>query len=234
MNNNLLKLKIKQRLNKLASMDYDNIEDWQIQEAVNKAQLEWVRRQLHGDNATKEGDEMSVKRIDDLQILLTPFSLKGKEYPTYFESSHIPFDYMAFKRVSAQAVSDCCKEPRIMEVYLAEEANADLLLVDRNKKPDFEWAETFCTLFGNKVRIYKDPTFNLVNTKLIYYRLPRVVEFKGAMNPENSKYYTADQELEFKDDIVELIIDEAAALLAADIESMTQYQRGVQQAERNN
>jgi hypothetical protein len=48
MDNKLIQLKIKQRLNKLASFDYDNIESWQIQEAFNKAQLEWTRRVIHG------------------------------------------------------------------------------------------------------------------------------------------------------------------------------------------
>ena len=68
MNNNLLQIKIKQRLNKLASFDYDNIECWMIQEAFNKAQLEWVRRRLHGLNALKESSEQSVTVVDDLQI----------------------------------------------------------------------------------------------------------------------------------------------------------------------
>jgi hypothetical protein len=69
MNNNLLQLKIKQRLNKLSSMDYDNIECWQVQEAFNKAQLEWVRRQLNGINLKREGAEQSVTKVDDLQEL---------------------------------------------------------------------------------------------------------------------------------------------------------------------
>ena len=71
MNNNTLQLKIKQRLNKLDSNDYDNIEKWQIVEAFNKAQKDWCRRQLHGTNQKSEGDEQSIRRIDDLQILLT-------------------------------------------------------------------------------------------------------------------------------------------------------------------
>ena len=68
MNNNLLQIKIKQRLNKLASFDYDNIECWMIQEAFNKAQLEWVRRRLHGLNASREASEQSVTIVDDVQI----------------------------------------------------------------------------------------------------------------------------------------------------------------------
>jgi hypothetical protein len=234
MNNALLQLKIKQRLNKLSSLDYDNIEPWQIQEAFNKAMIEWVRRQLHGNNVYKEGDEQSVKRIDDLQILLTPEKLDGKQFPTHFESEMLPADYMAFKRVSTQAVNDCCTEPRAMDVYLAEEADADLLYYDMHKGPNFEWGETFCTIFGNRLRIYTRPDFSLRNPKLIYYRLPRDVEFKGVINPETGGIYANDQPCEFKDDITELMIDEAAAILAGDIESMAQFQRGSQNAERNN
>ena len=235
MKNSLLQLKIKQRLNKLASMDYDNIEPWQIQEAYNKAKLEWVRRQLHGHNARKEANEQSIQRIDDLQILLKTYSLEGKQYETYFQSDLMPRDYMSFKRVSAHAISDCCKdEARVIEVYLAEEADADLLLVDRNKRPDFEWGETFCTLFGNKVRIYKTKDFEIVNPKLIYFRQPNEVKFLNVIDPETGKFHVQDVSCEFKDDIVETIIDEAAAVLAGDIEAVLHYQRSTQNAERNN
>ena len=71
MNNATIQLKIQQRLNKLASNDYDNIECWQIVEAFNKGQVTWSRRQLHGLNVKQTGDEQSKRRIDDLQIILS-------------------------------------------------------------------------------------------------------------------------------------------------------------------
>ena len=39
---------------------------------------------------------------------------------------------------------------------------------------------------------------------------------------------------EFKDDLVEVILDDTAALIAGDIENMYQQQRGMQSAEKNN
>ena len=75
MENSTLFIKLKQRLNKLDSNDYDNIECWQFIEAFNKAQIEWCRRNLHGGNMYKEGDELSKKRIDDLQPLLIEYLL---------------------------------------------------------------------------------------------------------------------------------------------------------------
>ena len=54
--NSTILIKVKQRLNKLDSQDYINVEAWQILEAFNKAQVDWCRRNLHGTNTTKEGD----------------------------------------------------------------------------------------------------------------------------------------------------------------------------------
>jgi hypothetical protein len=118
MNNNLIQIKIKQRLNKLASLDYDNIECWQIAEAFNKAQIEWVRRQLHGTNNYKEGDEASIRRIDDLQKLLTTVNIQGTMVgPTYYEVDSLPANYLEFKRVSIKGKHGKCSD-RPFVVYL--------------------------------------------------------------------------------------------------------------------
>lgn len=232
--NETVRIKLKQRLNKLSSNDFDNIENWQILEAFNKAQIEWVRRQLHGNNIYKEGDELSKRRVDDLQILLVELNLTGAESERYLETDNFPVNtYLEYKRVSAKATNDCCSEARSMTVYLAEEANVELIYRDELKRPDFEWGETFCTLIGNTIRIYRRD-FTIVDPVLTYYRKPVLVEFTGVLNPYTATVSTADVLCEFKDDIVELIIDETAALIAGDIENMIQMQREQQSAERNN
>lgn len=232
MNNNLLQIKIKQRLNKLASLDYDNIECWQIQEAFNKAQIEWARRQLHGTNGRKEVPEQSINAIDDLQMLLMDSTLKLVKHDLYYESVLLPTDYLHFVRVSADAVTDCCPK-RHLSIYQVEEANIDIILSDNFKSPSFEWAETVCTVIGNKIRIYTNDQFNVVEPRILYYRKPIEVKFARCMNPSTGTTYTADQNCEFKDDIAEILVDETAAILAGDIESMTQYQRSTQNSVRN-
>lgn len=233
MNNAALQLKIKLRLNKLASNDYDNIECWQIVEAFNKAQLEWVRRQLHGNNLFKEGDEGSKRRVDDLQILLTQKQLQGNNKKKYFESAVLPADYLQYKRVDAYAKSECCPE-RGITVYLAEEANADQLLRDIYRQPSFEWAETFCTMMSNKIRVYTDSKFSLSDCSLTYYRQPVRIQILGCVDPYTQQVTTVDVPCEFKDDIIEVLIDETVSIIAGDIESLNQFQRGTQQSERNN
>lgn len=233
MNNTLLLIKVKERLNKLDSKDYDNVKPWQIEEAFNKEQREWTRRQLHGSNLFKEGDEQSKRRIDDLQILLKSANLVGAQQALYFESKSLPEDYLEFKRVSAYAQSDCCPK-RMLTVYEGQEADRDILLRDKHTAPNFEWAETFCTLINNKVRIYRAPDFEIIDPVLTYYRFARDIQIIHSENPSTGQVHLKEVTCEFKDDIVELLIDGAAAILAGDLENMNQYQRSTQNAERNN
>ena len=233
MNVGTIQIKFRQRLNKLASNDYDNIECWQIVEAFNKAQIEWCRRQLHGTNAMKEGDEMSKRRIDDLQILLTTQTLVGTAFNDHFQSNNWPTNYLEYKRVSTEATNECCKDPRSMTVYLAEEANIDLLMRDELKRPDFDWGETYCTLTNDTVKIFRRD-FNVVNPSLTFYRKPRNIEIVGCVDPYTEITSLADVDPEFKDDIVEVIIDDAVAIVAGDIDAVNQAIRGSQSAEKNN
>jgi len=230
--NSTIQIKVKERLNKLDSQDYDNINCWQISEAFNKAQVEWVRRQLHGINIVKEGDEGSTRRKDDLQVLLTtePLTVTNKEY-YYFGS--LPENYLQWKRVDVYAKKECCDKRR-MTVYLAEEENLNQLLRDKQKQPSFEWAETFATLIGNTTHIYTNGEFEVESANLIYYRQPRRIQIQGCTNPYDNTVSAQNVESEFKDDIVELIIDEAVSIIAGDIESGNQFSRGTETAERNN
>ena len=230
--NSTIEIKVKQRLNKLDSQDYDNIQCWQIVEAFNKAQVEWVRRQLHGLNVLKEGDEASNRRKDDLQRLLVSQDLTLGKRELYYEAS-LPGDYLEWKRVDVYANKECC-DKRKMVVYLAEEDDLSLLLRDKAKEPSFEWAETFATLMNNGVKIYTNDKFEIPNASLTYYRQPIRVQFLNCSDPYTGATSTADVLCEFKDDIVELLIDDTVSILAGDIESTNQYSRNAQSSERNN
>lgn len=230
--NSTIEIKVKNRLNKLDSQDYDNIQCWQIVEAFNKAQVEWIRRQLHGTNVFKEGDEASNRRKDDLQRLLVLENLTLGKRDLYYEAS-LPGNYLAWKRVDVYANKECC-DKRKMVVYLAEEDDLSLLLRDKSKEPSFEWGETFATLMNNGVKIYTNDKFEIPNASLTYYRQPIRVQFLNCSDPYTGVTSTADVLCEFKDDIVELMIDDAVAIIAGDIESTNQYSRNSQSSEKNN
>ena len=230
--NSTISIKLKQRINKLDSQDYDNIECWQIVESFNKAQVEWARRQLHGINILKEGDEQSTRRKDDLQVLLLNKDIVVTDKQDFY-SAVIPNDYLQWKRVNVFACKGCC-ENRRMTVYLAEEGNLNQLLRDKAKQPNFEWAETFATLINNQVHVYTNNDFEISSTDLVYYRQPRQIQIQGCVDPYTNIESTTNVLSEFKDDIIEVMIDEAVSILAGDIESSVQYPRGTQTAERNN
>ena len=246
-NNTTLQIKFRQRLNKLASNDFDNIECWQIVESFNKAQIEWCRRQLHGNNMYKEGDEMSKRRIDDMQPLLVTQGLTTTQQTDFVESTNFPDSYLEYKRVSAEASTECCPAVyppdnsgggpptvgRSMTVYLSEVANLDIIMRDPLKRPDFEWGETYCTIQDNNVRIYKRD-FDIINPLLIYYRRPREIQIEGCVDPYTLVTSPTDVICEFKDDIVEILIDEACSIIAGDINDVNQYIRGSGSAEKNN
>lgn len=232
MQSSLIWLKVKERLNKLDSSDYDNIECWQVREAYNKAQLEWVRRQIHGNNQKQEGDEETRIRIDDLQNLLKPSFLSGTTKESlFFETAPLPKDYLYFKRVTPLASKNGCTGKRINS-KLREEANVDELLDDWSSQPSFDFEQTFHTIIGNKIRVYTNDDFEVEKVKLTYYRKPREIDFGNCEHLDGSAGQDIDPE--FKDDIVELIIDDTISILAGDIESPNQYQLTKQRTEVNN
>jgi len=231
--NSTITIKMKQRLNKLDSQDYDNITCWQVVESFNKAQVEWVRRQLHGINLVKEGDEQSTRRKDDLQVILNKNTISNLTDKGDYSFVSLPVDYLQWKRVDVFAQKDCCDKRR-MVIYLAEEANVSLLLRDKLKQPSFEWAETFATLIDNDINIYTNGEFNIPEVQLTYYRQPIKIQILNCSDPYTGLISTSNVECEFKDDIIELIIDEAVSILAGDIESGTQYSRTQESAERSN
>jgi hypothetical protein len=235
MTNAELQIKVKERLNKLASLDYDNFECWQIVEAFNKAQLEWIRRQVIGVNQSKRGEGSSKVVYDDLQKLIKTVSISGTNYPTdnpsNFETDPFPTDYLYYSSLYVMAKTDCCPE-RNMLVYIVDKEDLFVILRDANKKPSFEWGETIGIFAGNRITVYTDGDFDITSLNLTYYRKPVPVSFQGCVDITSGQI-TTDVPCEFKDDIAEILVDNAVAILAADIESFNQYTRATNSVQSN-
>jgi hypothetical protein len=89
-------------------------------------------------------------------------------------------------------------------------------------------------VINNNINIYTNGEFDVQAADLIYYRQPIKIQIQNCVDPYTGITSTTEVECEFKDDIIELIIDEAVSILAGDIESGNQFTRGTQTAERNN
>ena len=224
-------IKLRNRLNKSHSSDYDNIMDWVAVEAINKAALEVVRSAIRGINILKEGDEETRVKIDDLQFLLKPVpDFKGNDNNVSFFEAKLPEDYLYWKRIIPYAKKgDCLNQP--FRSDLVEEANVPEYLQDYLRKPNWDWRETFHTLLNNKLRIYKDGQFNIQKVDLVYYRLPKKMDIQGYTHEDGSS--SSNQDLEFKNDVAEIIIDYAASIIAGDNESLNAAQITSQRTQAN-
>lgn len=226
MNNKLLQVKVTQRLNKLSSADYGNIECWMIAEAFNKAMDAWVSRQLEGINQTKSTAEGSLRSIDKLHVILSdsPLIMTVGNDGIYWDSL-LPTNYNEWSRISAYALSldDCCP-PRKLKIFLGENADIDLDLLDNNRRPSYEWAETLAVIIDNTIRIYTNGCFTLSKALLSYYRQATHIQIADCVNPDTGLAVTVDVECEFPNTIIETIIDEAAAILADDMDNYAKQQ----------
>lgn len=228
----LLHTKVKIRLNKLDSGDYDSIPCYLINEAYNKAQKEWCRRQIHGINQTRESSEQTKQKVNDLQILLTQKTIKGVNYGSFYETELLPSDILRFEGVQAKAKTKECTKGKSITVRFIEEGNVNTWLSDWSKKPSFEWAETFNTVLSNKCRIYTGGDFEIMESVITYYRQPKDISIEGCEDIFGKKHGNINPE--FADDIVELIIDETVTILAGDIESLNVMQISEKRKENNN
>lgn len=212
-------IKIDLRLNKGASHDFDNIWSEVKEEAANKAVLDFTRRQYRGKNQTQEGAEETTARVDDLQVLLKKEILSVKDKGVYAETEKLPTDYLYFKRLTPIVSKNACSNIEITS-YLEEEANVDILI---HPVPSFEFEETFHTIIGNRIHVYHQDEFVVNKTILTYYRKPKKLDFTKP-----------SQILEFKDDVCEMLVDEAVKIIASDIESINQKQLAQERVETNN
>ncbi len=210
--------KIDLRLNKGASGDYDNLWAYVKKEAFNKAINEWVRRTKQGKNQNREGDEETDTRVDDLQVLLKPaVALSSKNKGIYNQTEKLPADYLYHKRLTPIVSKGKCTNV-IMKSHLREEANVDDLLT----LPSFDFEETFHTLAANRANVYHNKDFTISKVELTYYRRPKVYEFKNL-----------DEVVEFKDDICEILVDDACKIIASDIQDLNQKQLTQERSEGN-
>jgi len=233
MNNQTILIKLKQRLDKLDSEDYGNIEPWMLVEAFNKAQMQWIRRQLEGINQKREGAEGSTRKIDDLQFILNTQPQSSLTDYGIYQAFPLPIDYFEFSRLSANAVAECCP-PRMLTIWPSIEADRDINLKDTGKQPNFKWATTFMTISNSKVNIYTNKLFDIQDVTLTYYIYPKSIQVLGVWDLASDTQAVVDVSCEATDNVVELMIDEAVGIISGDLKDYQRQQDINQQNDKNN
>lgn len=216
--------RITEALNKISSNDFNNIDRWKMEDAANKAQNDWFRRQIHGINQVKEGKEQTTMRVDDLQNFLTKKDLSGIQRKKYFETVKIPEKYRYYNRLSVYASKDSCLDILIRSVFI-EDGNVDEYLSNWDLQPSFKFEETFHTMSNNRFNIYDNDDFKVTKITLHYFREPTPISF------DTSK---VDVVWEWKDDVAEVIIDETIKILAGAMEHGSAASLAEKRVETNN
>ena len=143
-------------------------------------------------------------------------------------------NFFEYKRVNFKGSTECCSSSKGWVIYLVEEENIDILLRDTGKKPNFEWRTTLVTLMNNTVKIWTNDEFEVSEAVLTYYKQPRRIEMQGVSDPYTGDVSQVEVISEFKDDIVEVLIDEAVKIISGDMEYMTSIQIADKSVESNN
>lgn len=215
--------RIDQALEKLDTETNANFDWWAKEDALNKACNDWVRRQFHGTNQYKEGQEESTTRVDDLQVLLREVSLKFVNGNNYADTSKLPKNYRYYNLLTVFATKDDCNNIQIPSLFV-ENSNVNDYLSDWTISPDFDFEQCFHVLLDNHFRIFKS-NYKIERVLLSYYKNPDYIDCSKKK---------MDKVWEWKDDVAEVIIDEAVKLLAGNIEYSSAFQLANNRVENNN
>lgn len=220
--------KIRKRLNKDDTDDFDNVSLFSAIEAYNKAQLNVINYFTKPLNQEQVGAEGTFRNIDRLSFLLnkTPRPLNMTKEGRYWFSEKFPTDYYKYRQSYSEATNGKCDKKVILHIPY-EEANIELIMRNSNQNASFEWGEAPITVAESRLKIHTDNKFDVLKAYLTYYRYPRPIDIAGYIKADGTA--STDVDSEFTDDMTELCIDEAVRILQGDIQNIA----GVQISQQN-
>ncbi len=158
---------IQDRLNALSTNYGNNVPKHIFVRTFNAAQTTWVEERCKISSS-------NILRIDEIDILSTPYEFVPVKKEGYWEGP-LPSDYYHFRR--ALGFTPCQ-----LFIYPKKEEEVNRLLSDDNWKPSLDWAESFVTISGKKLKVYGD--FNIDRVELLYYRVPTLVNMGDGYSDE--------------------------------------------------
>lgn len=214
MNSLIASRRIDDGLEKQATSANGNFTPQNKEDALNKVLSDWIRKQIQGVNLLREGQEETTIKVDDLQILLVEKSLNVRKGKLSVDTDTIPSNYRYYNKLSVYASKGNCSNVLIPSVFV-ENGNVDEYLSDGTFSPSFEFEQCFHVLLNDKFRVFTGDDFDVTKALLSYYRDPLKISFKKEQLAE---------EWEWKEDVAEILIDEAIKYLAGNIEHLNAYQ----------
>ena len=214
--------KIDQKLNKLSTNVYQqiNLEDKIL--ALNEAQIKLIKQKVDGFSTnTGLGLDAFKKRYEDLQSLVITYNhqpltltVKNAELNQWAANIHeLEPKYMFYVDSYVLANKGRCTDRKIwINKDLAKHGDLSLLLNNTHFKPSFEYQETFNFLSSDEISIFTDGTFTPTQIFISYMRYPVYINKEGYVMFDGEDSYNQDCELEtyLEDELVDLTVQSLA------------------------
>lgn len=183
---------LKYKLDKVDSLDTDNLLPAEIDWILNEAISLFVKQRYDRNNFKKLGFEGNQKRIDDLKTLVIKSPTSSQPGipvqqigPNMYELilSNFNYDYLFLIRLSVKIKKTNCGE-KIISVEQSEHDDLNTILFnDPFRKPSFEWSR-IPIVFGRtdttlddkgSIYLYTDSTFTIEEVYPEYLKEPNKV-----------------------------------------------------------
>jgi hypothetical protein len=214
--------KIDQKLNKLSTNEYQqiNLEDKIL--ALNEAQIKLIKQKVDGQNTISGlGLDAFKKRYEDLQSLVVTYNhqpldltLMNAELNQWKANIHLLTPkYMFYIDSYVIADKGRCTDRKIwINRDLAKHGDLQYCLNNTHYKPSFEYQETFNFLSSDEISIFTDGTFTPKQIYISYMRYPVYINKTGYVMLDGQDSYDADCELEtyLEDELLDLTVQNLA------------------------
>lgn len=240
----LLHWTFKRKLDKVASGEYRDFNQAEIDSFLNEAINIFVETRFTGNNVKGTSVEQDQQRIDELstlvvkspltQPMLTPYS-SNTDFGIYeFRLGDLAFDYRHYLG-SKVKVKDC---DTLFETKVVSHNQIGKFLQNSTWSPSSKWLRTLITFGesttsdGSSIFVYTDKVFEIEGLYLDYLRNPTEVAVSNYNDIDgNPKTKT---ECDLPDEYHEQIVDIAVKLAAGVIENTIGYQIAENQIKTNN
>ena len=205
------------KLNNLASNKHQDIEVKNRIDALNQAQLQFVKKRYNLNNIYKNAFDSGIKRYEELEFLVTPYKKmalkKAKHSEQYFayevELDKKNRDYLFYVDSYIKADSGNCKG-MVIQNRLVRHSDLPIFYKNKHYTPSFEYQETLSVISDNKLIITTDGKFIPTELHLSYIRYPKKVDQVGYIHFDGSSSTDIDSEFPYSamDEILNLAVME--------------------------
>jgi hypothetical protein len=214
--------KIDQKLNKLSTNEYQQIQLEDKILALNEAQIKLVKQKLDGPATPSTlGLDAFRKRYEDLQKLIENY----EDHPLDLVPSNpqlnqwtadltgITPSYMFYMDAYVVADKGRCTDRTIwINRELVKHGDIPVIINNTHYRPSFEYQETFSNINTNQIMVYSDGTFTPKKLYLSYLRYPRYIDKVGYVHFDGTDSVDSPCELAayLEDELVDLTVENLA------------------------